>query len=77
MILRMIGNCDIEYNECFVPDHNKFANADDFHKGVNKTLISSRIHITYLGLGMIAGAFEAAYNYAMNRVQFGKPIAGF
>lgn len=25
----------------------------------------------------MAGAYEAAYDYAMKRVQFGKPIAGF
>jgi len=40
-------------------------------------LMLSRLTITWIFAGAMAGAFEAAYHYAMKRVQFGKPIAGF
>lgn len=39
--------------------------------------MESRLTIAYIFIGGLAGAYEAAYNYAMQRVQFGKPIAGF
>jgi acyl-CoA oxidase len=61
----------------FVPDANKLAKADDFEKGLNANLMQSRLTITWIFAGAMAGAFEAAYTYAMNRQQFGKPIAGF
>lgn len=67
----------IELNEVFVPEANKLAKADDFEKGLNACLMTSRLTITWIFAGAMAGAFEAAYNYAMQRVQFGKPIAGF
>lgn len=60
-----------------MPDHNKLAKADDFEKGLNAMLMESRLTITFIFAGAMAGAFEHAYKYAMNRVQFGKPIAGF
>jgi glutaryl-CoA dehydrogenase len=68
---------EIELNDCFVPDSNRLGLANDFETGLNKNLALSRLHITWIFAGMMAGAFEAAYNYAMQRRQFGKPIAGF
>lgn len=60
-----------------MPEANRFANADDFEKGLNANLLASRLTITWIFAGGMAGAFEAAYHYAMKRVQFGRPIAGF
>jgi len=60
-----------------VPDRNRLAKADNFETGLNATLMRSRLTITWIFAGAMAGAFEAAYKYAMSRVQFGKPIAGF
>ena len=67
----------IELTDVFVPDRNKLAHADNFETGLNKCLLESRLTITFIFAGAMAGAFEAAYRYAMKRVQFGKPIAGF
>ena len=39
--------------------------------------MASRLIITWIFVGIMAGAYEAAYKYAMQRIQFGKPIAGF
>lgn len=33
--------------------------------------------MAWLATGIAAGAYEAAHKYALERVQFGKPIAGF
>lgn len=68
---------DIELKGVFVPDKNKLAKADDFEKGLNAMLMDSRLTGTWSIAGLMAGAFEHAYHYAMKRVQFGKPIAGF
>lgn len=70
-------SCDIEFKDVFVPEANRFAKADDFEKGLNSVLMVSRLTITWIFVGCMAGAFEHAYSYAMKRVQFGKPIAGF
>jgi alkylation response protein AidB-like acyl-CoA dehydrogenase len=67
----------IEFKDVFVPDKNKLAKADSFETGLNKCLMESRLTITFIFVGAMAGAYEAAYKYAMQRVQFGKPIAGF
>jgi alkylation response protein AidB-like acyl-CoA dehydrogenase len=65
MAIRMITNCDITLENVFVPDHNKLGRADDFLTGLTPTLIPSRLAIAWAALGTMAGAFEAAYNYAM------------
>ena len=67
----------MELKDVFVPDHNRMDKADDFNTGLNATLMASRLIITWIFAGQMAGAYEAAYKYAMQRVQFGKPIAGF
>jgi glutaryl-CoA dehydrogenase len=53
------------------------AKADNFETGLSEMLKLSRLIITWIFAGAMAGAFEAAYHYTMNRKQFGKPIAGF
>ena len=70
-------SCIIELKDVFVPENNRLAKADSFDKGLNVVLMVSRLTITFITLGAMAGAFEHAYHYAMKRVQFGKPIAGF
>jgi acyl-CoA oxidase len=74
---RMVANGDILLNDVFVPYNNRLAKADSFETGLNANLMSSRLLITWIFVGAMAGAFEAAYHYTMNRKQFGKPIAGF
>jgi len=67
----------IEFKDVFVPDKNKLAKADSFETGLSKCLMESRLTLTYITLGAMAGAYEAAYKYSMQRISFGKPIAGF
>ena len=61
----------------FVPENNKLAKATDFEKGLNAMLMVSRLTLTWIFAGAMAGAYEHSYKYVMNRTQFGKPIAGF
>lgn len=51
-----------------MPDNNRLAKADNFETGLNACLMESRLTITYIFAGGMAGAFERAYHYAMNRV---------
>lgn len=64
-------------NNVFVSDQNKLAKANDFATGVGKLLQHSRLFVAWLATGIAAGAYETAHKYALERVQFGKPIAGF
>jgi alkylation response protein AidB-like acyl-CoA dehydrogenase len=73
----MVSNGIIEFKDVFIPDRNRLAKADTFETGLNSTLMYSRMVYTWALAGAMAGAFEAAYHYTMNRKQFGKPIAGF
>ena len=75
--LYLFTSANIELNEVFVPDANRLAKADNFETGLSEMLKLSRLIITWIFAGAMAGAFEAAYHYTMNRKQFGKPIAGF
>ncbi len=64
---RVVGNGDITFNDVFVPEKNRFAKADSFETGLNRVLMSSRLSLSWLMLGAMAGCFESAYHYTMNR----------
>lgn len=61
----------------FVPNHNKLGKGEDFATGVGLVLQHSRLYVAWLATGIAAGAYETAHKYALERIQFGKPIAGF
>ena len=67
----------LEFKDVFVPDKNKLAKADNFETGLSKCLMESRLTITYMFIGGMAGAYEAAYKYSLQRMSFGRPIAAF
>ena len=77
MALRMTQNADILLTDCFVPDRNKLTHAKDFTTGTNKILEASRLMVAWAASGVAVGAYEAAIKYTRERIQFGKPIAGF
>ena len=77
MALRVTQNADIVLKDCFVPDRNKLTHSKDFATGTNKILESSRLMVAWMAAGVAAGAYEAAIKYTTQRIQFGKPIAGF
>ena len=75
--LKVTQNADITLTDCFVPDRNKLTHSKDFATGTNRILESSRLMVAWSAAGVASGAYEAAIKYTTQRVQFGKPIAGF
>ncbi|MEX5717967.1 acyl-CoA dehydrogenase family protein [Geodermatophilus maliterrae] len=74
--LRTVQNADIVFEDCRVPAENKLAEGNSF-RDVNRVLKLTRGGVAWNAVGCQMGAFEAAIAYAKERVQFGRPIAGF
>lgn len=74
--LRTVQNADLVFEDCRVPAENKLADGNTF-KDVNRVLELTRGGVAWNAVGCQMGAFEAALGYARERVQFGRPIAGF
>ena len=74
--LRTVQNADLVCAGCRVPAENKLAGGNSF-KDVNRVLKLTRGGVAWNAVGCQMGAFEAALAYAKERVQFGRPIAGF
>ena len=74
--LRTVQNADLVFEGCRVPAENKLAGGNSF-KDVNRVLKLTRGGVAWNAVGCQMGAFEAALAYAQERVQFGRPIAGF
>ena len=58
----------MELKDVFVPDSMRMDKHKDFSTGLNKTLMASRLIISWFFTGVMAGAFEAAFKRAMTRV---------
>jgi alkylation response protein AidB-like acyl-CoA dehydrogenase len=74
---RASDTSEILLNNCFVPDNHLLGNPGEGFKQALQILDGGRISIAALGLGTAAGAFEIARDYALEREQFGRPIARF
>ncbi|GAA4965701.1 acyl-CoA dehydrogenase family protein [Kineococcus glutinatus] len=74
--LRAVWNADIELRGCRVPAENKLPGARTF-KDTGRVLSATRAGIAWAALGHATAAYECALSYAMQRRQFGKPIASF
>jgi alkylation response protein AidB-like acyl-CoA dehydrogenase len=62
------------YNDVKVPKANRVGEDGFGFKFAMKTLSGGRIGIAAQALGIAAGAYELAADYAKQRVAFGKPI---
>jgi glutaryl-CoA dehydrogenase len=74
--LRTVQNADLTFENCRIPAANKLEGGNTF-KDVNRVLKLTRGGVAWNAVGCQMGAFEAAVAYAKERVQFGRPIAGF
>lgn len=61
----------------FVPESLRLVKAKDFKSGTNAILRTSRLQVAFWCAGLMAGAYEAALNYCLQREQFGRPLAKF
>jgi glutaryl-CoA dehydrogenase len=73
---RSVLNADIVLEDVRVPARNRLANVSSF-KHMAQVLGLGRYGVSWEAAGTAAGAFQHALKYAMEREQFGKPIASF
>ncbi len=74
--LRTVQNADITLDNVVVPDFFKLANANSF-RDTNKVLKVTRLAVAWQAVGQQLAAFDVARRYAVERHQFGRPIASF
>jgi glutaryl-CoA dehydrogenase len=76
MALRVVQNGLITLKDCRVAEADRLQNANSF-KDTAKVLRMTRAGVAWFAVGCGRGAYEHALRYATERVQFGRPIAGF
>ena len=72
--------CDVIFEDCRVPAANIIGGLDNLHKGFQtamKTLDRGRLHISALSVGCARRLIKLSLDYALERKQFGSPIADF
>lgn len=73
--IRSSSTCELIFNDVKVPKENLLGKEGQGFKIAMQTLDGGRIGIASQALGIAQGAYEAAVEYAKERIQFGKPIA--
>lgn len=73
---RAVENVVITLNDVRLPESARLPKLNRF-KDVAKALAIGRFAVAWEATGIAMGAFEAAHRYAMERHQFGKPIASY
>jgi glutaryl-CoA dehydrogenase len=74
--LRTVQNADISLDNVVVPDFFKLAGANSF-RDTNKVLKVTRLAVAWQAVGQQLAAFDVARRYAVERHQFGRPLASF
>lgn len=74
--LRSVQNADITLNGLRVSEDFRLAGANSF-KDVNKVLRITRLSVAWQAVGQQLAAFDVARRYAVERRQFGRPLASF
>ena len=74
MGIRSSSTAELIFNDVKVPKENLLGKEGHGFKIAMATLDGGRIGIASQALGIAQGAYEAAVDYAKERVQFGKPI---
>ncbi|HEY1941413.1 MAG TPA: acyl-CoA dehydrogenase family protein [Roseiarcus sp.] len=76
MALRVVQNGLITLKNCVVPETDRLQGAESF-KDTARVLRMTRTGVAWFAVGCAMGAYEHALRYATQRLQFGRPIAGF
>src|ERR1700674_4557765 len=74
--LKVVQNGQITLKDVRVPEANRLQGGNSF-RDTARVLRMTRYMVGWASTGIQMGAFEAALNYAQERLQFGKPIASF
>jgi alkylation response protein AidB-like acyl-CoA dehydrogenase len=68
---------ELSFRDCEVPEGNLLGERGRGFQQFLEILDGGRISVAAMGLGLAQGAYDLAYQYAQERVQFGQPIATF
>jgi short-chain 2-methylacyl-CoA dehydrogenase len=68
---------ELSFHDCAVPEANLLGPRGNGFRQFLEILDGGRISVAAMGVGLAQGAYELAFNYAKERVQFGRPIAKF
>jgi len=74
---RALNVAEVNLDNVVVPRENLLGKEGEGFKIAMETLDEGRVNIAACAVGLSRAAFEAALNYAKERVQFGKPIGTF
>ncbi|MGN8131951.1 acyl-CoA dehydrogenase family protein [Paenarthrobacter sp. 22069] len=74
--LRTVQNADIVFQDVRVPEADRFSGISSF-EDTKELLRSSRIMVAWQTVGQQLAAFDVARQYAVERHQFGRPLAHF
>ena len=74
--LRTVQNADIVFDNVQVAEADRFAAISSF-EDTNELLRGSRIMVAWQAVGQQLAAFDVARQYAVERHQFGRPLAQF
>ena len=72
--LRIVQNAHITLTNVVIPESNRLPGANSF-ADTAKVLRLTRAEVAWAAVGVAVGAYEAARTYALEREQFGVPIA--
>src|SRR5947207_12715515 len=68
---------ELSFQGCAVPEGNLLGERGAGFKQFLEILDGGRISVAAMGVGLAQGAYDLAHAYALERQQFGKPIASF
>jgi glutaryl-CoA dehydrogenase len=74
--VRAIWQADITLDGVRVPAENRLPGANSF-KDAGRVLVATRGTCAWAALGHAVGAYDTALTYALQREQFGQPLASF
>lgn len=77
MMWRSSNTSELYFDDCRVPDSNMLGSRGNGFRQMLETLDAGRLSIAAMGVGGAQGAYDLAFKYAKERVQFGRPIAEF
>jgi alkylation response protein AidB-like acyl-CoA dehydrogenase len=75
--MRASDTSEVVFADCRVPAANLLGREGEGFINTLQVLDAGRIGIAALSVGLAQGAYEAARHYALERRQFGQPIAAF
>jgi alkylation response protein AidB-like acyl-CoA dehydrogenase len=75
--MRASDTSEVVFEDCHVPATHRLGAEGEGFINTLQVLDAGRIGIAALSVGLAQGAYEAARRYALERRQFGQPIAAF